>query len=310
MKKILIILATAVLPLIAIAATTSTKEEYLHKYARIAVNEMRRTGIPASITLAQGLLESGAGESVLATEGNNHFGIKCHKNWTGKTMKHDDDTKGECFRVYPSAEASYRDHSDFLRYNDRYKFLFDYKCTDYKSWAYGLKKAGYATDPTYPDKLIKIIETYRLNRYDVGKIEVESPIVLERPRKVVAPNEPECVHFDVCRPVFEKNGVECVFAEEGETYAVIADAYDLFLKEILSFNDLTEQRELRPGDIVYIRAKKDRTVKGLDKYIVAQDGETLYDISQRFGVKLKSLCKLNSLEPDAALVHEQDILLR
>ena len=139
----------------------SPQEIYIDQFASLAVEEMYRTGVPASITLAQGLLESRYGLSELAVKGNNHFGIKCHNNWKGKKMYYDDDRRGECFRKYPSPEQSYRDHSDFLRYRDRYKFLFDYKITDYKAWARGLKKAGYATDPAYPSKLINLIEEYK-----------------------------------------------------------------------------------------------------------------------------------------------------
>ena len=141
-------------------------ETYIEKWAPVAVEEMYRSGVPASITLAQGILESRYGLSELASKGNNHFGIKCHKDWKGRTMAYDDDAKGECFRVYDSAQESFRDHSDFLRYRDRYKFLFEFDTKDYKSWAYGLKKAGYATDPNYPAKLIKYIEDYGLSRYD------------------------------------------------------------------------------------------------------------------------------------------------
>ena len=141
-------------------------EKYVEEWAPTAVREMYRSGVPASITLAQGILESRYGLSPLAADGNNHFGIKCHKDWTGKKQYHDDDEKGECFRVYDDADESFRDHSDFLRYRDRYKFLFEFETTDYKSWANGLKKAGYATDPGYPDKLIKYIEDYKLNEYD------------------------------------------------------------------------------------------------------------------------------------------------
>lgn len=310
MKKTLIVVIAAAVLALSLTAASSVKEEYLQKFAGIAVSEMRRSGVPASITLAQGLLESGAGQGRLAREGNNHFGIKCHKNWTGKTMKHDDDAKNECFRVYDSPEESYRDHSDFLRYNDRYKFLFDYKSTDYKSWAYGLKKAGYATDPAYPEKLINIIEGYNLSRYDVEKVEVESPMELERPRIVSSSYAVEDIRFEISGRVFEKNGVECVFAVEGETFSSIAADFDLFPGEILRFNDLDQSRELHPGDIVYLQRKKDRTVKGLDKYIVDRDGETLYDISQRFGIRLKSLCRRNAMQPNSALVREQDILLR
>lgn len=166
MKVFLRAAAVLVAVLSAVCASAqSAQERYIEKYAATAVSEMYRTGVPASITLAQGLLESRYGQSALAAEGNNHFGIKCH-DWKGKKQYADDETRGECFRKYDSAEESFRDHSDFLRYRDRYKFLFDYKTTDYKSWAYGLKKAGYATDGAYPSKLIKLIEEYDLGRFD------------------------------------------------------------------------------------------------------------------------------------------------
>ncbi|MCM1199044.1 MAG: glucosaminidase domain-containing protein, partial [Clostridium sp.] len=150
---------------VAAAPVKSPQQEYIARYSKIAVEEMYRSGVPASITLAQGLLESGYGRSELAVKGNNHFGIKCH-DWKGPSMRFDDDRKGECFRKYEHAEASFMDHSDFLRYRDRYKFLFDLETTDYRGWAYGLKKAGYATDPQYPQKLIKLIEEYDLSRFD------------------------------------------------------------------------------------------------------------------------------------------------
>ena len=157
------------------AMAQSPIENYVRQWAPTAVREMYRSGVPASITLAQGILESRYGLSPLAANGNNHFGIKCHKDWTGKKQYHDDDEKGECFRVYDDAYESFRDHSDFLRYRDRYKFLFEFPTTDYKSWAYGLKKAGYATDPGYPGKLIKYIEDYKLNEYDLMSLsEAES----------------------------------------------------------------------------------------------------------------------------------------
>ena len=185
MKKVL----TAIALILGIAVSAqrdagTPQERYIARYASIAVNEMYRTGVPASITLAQGIIESGSGRSRLATDGNNHFGIKCHNTWKGKTMLADDDRKNECFRVYDSAEESFRDHSDFLRYQDRYKFLFDLKTTDYKGWAAGLKKAGYATDPSYASKLIQCVEDYDLGRFDrmtvaqalaVGGADAEAP---------------------------------------------------------------------------------------------------------------------------------------
>lgn len=169
MRKTLLLIILS----LTFSAFSAPKEEktpqvrYIDKYSSLAVDEMYRSGVPASITLAQGLLESRYGLSELAVKGNNHFGIKCHNNWQGGKVYHDDDKKGECFRKYDSPEESFRDHSDFLRYRDRYKFLFDLEVNDYKGWAHGLKKAGYATDPAYPSKLIRLIEDYELYRYDV-----------------------------------------------------------------------------------------------------------------------------------------------
>ena len=282
----------------------SPQEIYIEQYASLAVEEMYRSGVPASITLAQGLLESRYGLSELAVEGNNHFGIKCHNNWKGKKMYYDDDRKGECFRKYPSPEQSYRDHSDFLRYRDRYKFLFDYRITDYKAWAHGLKKAGYATDPAYPSKLIKLIEDYRLYDYDTKrKSHARSARKTEALPK--SPNEIEQVealtneqrqdfHFSVARDVYTRNGVPFVRTSEGDTYADIAAANNLFLKELLRFNDLDKEVPLKPGTEVYLKPKKKQAVKGLEKHVV-EDGETMQSISQRYGVRLKNLYKMNEM---------------
>ena len=231
-------------------------------------------------------------------------------------MYHDDDRKGECFRKYPSPEQSYRDHSDFLRYRDRYKFLFDYKITDYKSWAHGLKKAGYATDPAYPSKLIKLIEDYRLYEYDsVKKSHSRSSRKAEELPK--SPNEIEQVealsheqrqdfHFSVSREIYTRNGVPFVRTSEGETYADIAAANNLFLKELLRFNDLDKDIPLMPGTEVYLKPKKKQAVKGLDKHVV-EDGETMQSISQRYGVRLKNLYKMNDMA-DFDVPREGDII--
>jgi len=349
MRKILVLFALVIL---MTASGNTPQEKYIEKYADIAVSEMYRSGVPASITLAQGLLESRYGESELALKSNNHFGIKCHKDWTGKKVYYDDDAKGECFRSYPSVADSYADHSDFLRYKDRYKFLFDYKITDYKAWCYGLKKAGYATDPSYATKLIKVIEDWKLYEYDTKKpeakpavkdkkskkrqkveiydsqddvesmevrdmpdddveVEVElpqSPLKLEEAQKY-EPAKGEFA-FSLSRPTYKKNGVLFVYAQEGESYATIAQDYDLFYKEILKFNDLSHSRPLNPDDVVYIQRKKANTKKGLDMHIV-NSGETLWDISQRYGVRMKNILKLNGLASANTQITEGDrILLR
>jgi hypothetical protein len=312
MKQFLI--ALCLLPaLLCLAAGDDTPQErYVKKYSQMAVQEMIRSGVPASITLAQGMLESGNGLSKLATKGNNHFGIKCHKGWEGKSMRQDDDARNECFRVYPSVADSYKDHSDFLRYRDRYKFLFDLERTDYKGWAYGLKKAGYATDPNYPAKLIKYIEDYNLSRFDVLQKaeEVEVPLSPHRIEAPVVAMSNEEFHFPLTRELFSKNGVPFVYSLEGETYKSIAKYYHLFHREILGFNDLKKDQPLLPGTVVYLSFKKTHTQPGLDKYIVEEDGENFHAICQRFAVKEKSILKLNGWKKAPFLTEGDEIKLR
>lgn len=350
MKKIIFVISV-LFSITAFAKSAPSEKQtpqeiYIEQFATLAVEEMYRSGVPASITLAQGLLESGYGLSELAVKGNNHFGIKCHNNWNGKKMYYDDDRKGECFRVYPSPEQSYRDHSDFLRYRDRYKFLFDYKVTDYKSWANGLKKAGYATDPAYPKKLINLIETYKLYEYDrkpasFAKSDRKSKRNAEKAKtekvkteKVKAgkqtapaaeveqdlpksPNEIEQVealtqqqrqdfHFSMSREVYTRNGVPFVRTVEGETLAGLAASNNLFLREILKFNDLLTDVALAPGTEIYLKPKKKQAVKGLDKHVV-EAGDSMRAISQRYGVRLKNLMKMNGMT-EGDVVRDGDII--
>ena len=313
MKKILTAIALILGFTVSAQREPSTPQErYIARYASIAVNEMYRSGVPASITLAQGILESRSGQSALAAEGNNHFGIKCHNSWKGRTMLVDDDRKNECFRVYDSAEESFRDHSDFLRYRDRYKFLFDFKTTDYKSWAYGLKQAGYATDPSYASKLIQYVEDYNLSRFDrmtVSEALAEGGAAAEAP---AAQDElaGEEYRFSLTRTLYSRNGVPFVYAVEGETYATIAKSNHLLLREILKFNDLTGGGELRAGEVVYLEPKKNKTVRGLDKYIVGEDGETFHGICQRFAVKEKAVRKLNGLPANYQPKEGDELILR
>lgn len=282
---------------------------------------MMRTGVPASITLAQGILESGSGLSTLAVNGKNHFGIKCHKGWTGDTMYMDDDRRGECFRVYNSVEESFRDHSDFLRYRDRYKFLFELERTDYKGWAVGLKKAGYATDPKYATKLIKYIEDYNLSRFDIlttqeeavvpeSPLQIEQPVAAPEVRNGVSVPASEQFHFQLSRLLYSLNDVPFVYSMEGETYASIAKQYHLFKWEILRYNDLKKEQPLLPGSVVYLEAKKKKAPKGLDMYIVSEDGESFHDICQRFAVKEKAILKLNGWIPPVELEEGDEIKLR
>ena len=308
MKRIVAILLVFV---VAIAATDSDFEKYIKKYSSIAVSEMQRTGVPASITLAQGLVESAAGQSTLASKSNNHFGIKCHSDWKGRKTYKDDDKAMECFRVYSNANASFKDHSDFLRYQDRYKFLFDLDPTDYKAWARGLKKAGYATDPKYAEKLIKVIEDYSLYRFDKDTQDLpESPLTIEQPVVVSRAEAREEVRFSLTRNVFEINGIPCVYAVAGDTYASLAAANGLFENEILRFNDRLAPTELIPGEPVFLQAKKNQAARGVPKYIAGPDGASLRDIAQRFGVRLVAICRYNGLPGDCVPLEGDTILLR
>lgn len=317
MKRLVLLFIAA---FFAMSAGQNPRLAYIEKYSSLAVKEMERTGIPASITLAQGMLESSAGQSVLASKGNNHFGIKCHNDWSGKKMHQDDDARGECFRVYPSVEHSYRDHSDFLRGRDRYKDLFELEITDYKGWARGLKKAGYATDPAYATKLINIIEDYNLHRFDGAQPKAErkvkkpkTPKELETPVKVeykeLEQNHHELVKISFGRDVYMQNGVPFIYALEGESYSSIAEANGLFLKELLRFNDLEQEQPLTPGNVVYLGLKKGKAVKGANRYVVDRDGETLYGISQRFGIRLKALRRHNPLLQNRQLEEGDTVML-
>lgn len=313
MKKSAALIIAFLAVLFAGASGDSPQERYIAKFSGIAVSEMKRTGIPASITLAQGMLESRYGLSTMATEGHNHFGIKCHSTWKGKRMYYDDDAPQECFRVYPDDAQSYRDHSDFLRYWDRYKPLFELAPTDYKGWAHGLKKAGYATDPQYASKLIKIIEDYGLYRFDTGSAGEalavpQTPLAIEKQtqRQLSAG---EHYSYSLSRPVYTRNGVRFVYARQGESYASIAEAFNLFHKEILRFNDLPADQPLEEGTVVYLQRKKKTAASGMEMYVFSE-GENLRDVCQRFAVREKSIVKLNQL-PAGFVPGEGDrILLR
>lgn len=312
---------------LAISGDKSPQEKYIERYSAIAVSEMERTGVPACITLAQGLLESGAGTSSLARKSNNHFGIKCH-GWTGRSVKHTDDAPNECFRAYDSPEESFRDHSDFLRYYDRYKFLFSYDPDDYKAWSYGLKKAGYASSPTYPQALIDYIEKYDLLRFNHSAVTEEiplPPLQMEEAEEVICP-EPgkkdpsapdEIVTIALSRCIYKKNGVRFVYALFGDSFKSIAGDMNIPASSLMRFNDVpreswstAREESLAPGSMVYIENKKVRTERGLEKYIVGEDGESLRDICQRFGVRMKSVIERNGLTEDYRPEEGDTILLR
>lgn len=298
--RLLVLAAAVLLGFCPVSAQKLTRSQYIERYADIAVREMIATGIPASITLAQGCLESGNGNSRLATQANNHFGIKCH-GWKGKSIKHTDDAPNECFRSYATAEESFRDHSDFLRYRDRYAFLFDLEPTDYKGWAYGLQKAGYATAQTYAASLIRIIEESELYRYDQL-----DPVA----RETLPPTPTEAEFSTVFKPlpgqklytvsllheIRTTNGVPYIIAGQGDTYAQLAREYNLFKSEILRFNDSKRNQPLHAGEIVYLAAKKKESARHLDKHVV-EEGETMRGLAQRYAVKMKKLYQYNAMRP-------------
>ncbi len=259
-------------------------DQYIDKYNSLAVEEMYRSKIPASITLAQGILESGNGNSRIAQEANNHFGIKCKTTWTGKTIYEDDDAPQECFRKYDAAIDSYRDHSDFLKKNVRYAFLFDLEPTDYKSWAHGLKRAGYATNPQYAELLITFIERHKLNRFDEVKIGEEENLELkEKKAEVVKSYGKE----------FENNGVPGIIAKPNQSFAQIAIDYDIKVYHIYRYNDLTKDAVCKAGDTIYLKSKK---AKSDILTHTVQAGQTLYWISQRYAVKLDKLLGRNLMK--------------
>lgn len=264
--------------------------EYIRKYAPIAVEQMKKYKIPASITLAQGLLESGAGRSELARRSNNHFGIKCHNTWRGRKVYYDDDARGECFRAYRKVEDSYEDHSKFLTSGARYAFLFKLKQTDYKGWARGLKKAGYATDRSYANRLITIIEDYDLYKYDtkgMSKREARrwEKLIKKKPW-LVNPHE-----------VYIANGLAYVVAREGDDFRLLGGEFDISWKKLVKYNDLHKDYTLEPGDIIYLKKKNKKAMKPYKEYVV-KDGDSMHSISQKYGIRLKNLYKMNGKDGD------------
>ncbi len=254
-------------------------EDYIKEYREVAVEEMRRYHIPASITLAQGLLESGAGQGTLARKSNNHFGIKCGGDWRGKTVKHDDDARNECFRVYKNAKESYRDHSKFLAGRSRYAALFKLNITDYKGWAHGLKKAGYATNPRYAYQLIDIIERYDLYKYDKkGGLKW----MKENPN----PHQP-----------YLANGLVYVIARDGDTWKNLSKELDISQRKLRKYNDLYKGYELQDGDIIYLEKKNRKAQKGYIVHVL-RAGESMYSVSQKYGIRLKRLYKMNKMRPE------------
>ena len=261
-----------------------TPEEYIEAYKEDAVKEMYLHKVPACITLAQGMLESGNGNSPLAKNANNHFGIKCHKEWGGETYIMDDDSAGECFRKYNDVLESYSDHSMFLFSRSRYAPLFELNINDYKGWCYGLKAAGYATDPKYPQRLIELIEKYHLQDLNV----------MENTPKQDLPSR-HVINGDLSiREVYRFNHIKFVIAKENDSFYKIANDFNLELDQILEYNDLSKDDKLSYGQKIYIEKKRRRALEPIH---VVQKNETLRSIAQLHGIRLSSICKKNHLKP-------------
>ncbi len=305
-----------------------TPADYIMTYREAAVTEMKHYRIPASITLAQGMLESDNGNSTLARKANNHFGIKCKSDWKGETYLHDDDEKAECFRKYPSVWESYRDHSLFLTSRKHYAPCFALEITDYQGWAKALKAAGYATNPAYAELLIRIIEDYKLYIYDTEEGQasailpndtVATQLPAEQKRDtvknihhLVLPESKVDDFQDVVpgehdRRVGETNGVRYITARPNDSYEKIASDFHLEVRELLRFNDLKDNAGLIPGQIVYVEEKQD---KGPLDYHVVAEGETMYTISQKYAIRLKSLYSKNLMKQGTEAVTGQRLYLR
>ena len=308
MKTVCKILLLLILSTLTLTLFAQSRKDFIRKYKHIAIKEMERTGIPASIKLAQGILESGCGGSPLSTEANNHFGIKCH-DWIGPGFHMDDDEADECFRKYKNPEQSWIDHSEFLLSRPRYASLFKLEATDYKGWARGLKAAGYATNPKYADMLIKIIEEEELYQYDHR---VKHPTAGEQIRvsaieKASDPN-PVTTTINYRKREEMRNGIICIEIKEGDSLEGIARYYNIKLKKLQAFND-KQDSNLQIGQYIYLKKKKSRAAKGYEFHRV-KNGDTLYLISQMYGVRLKSLVKYNYINSNTPLVEGEKIYLR
>lgn len=305
-------LAVVLAPAFAQAGSgDQSPEQYIAQWKDVAVKKMKEHGIPASITLAQGLLESRSGNSILAVQGNNHFGIKCTPDWTGGKIFHDDDKKNDCFRKYRNADQSFEDHSKFLE-RPRYASLFELKPTDYKGWAHGLKRCGYATDPNYPQKLINLIERYKLDNLDRG-VDVSYASKDAKPAAKPAPGrtarESNEITIGNARPVEVFEGrIKFVKARKGETLRDIAAEIQQMPGLVAGWNDMAKDSRLEEGQIVFIQPKRNKSKD--HESCIAQEGETLWDISQRYGVKLKKLAQYNAMDAKDPVQPGQKVWLK
>jgi hypothetical protein len=279
-----------------------TREEYIRTFSDLAMKEMVRVGIPASITLAQACLESDNGNSRLAVKANNHFGIKCHE-WTGKKIYHNDDSRHECFRSYSSPYESYMDHSQFLTSSSRYAALFELKPQDYRGWAKGLKQLGYATASNYASLLIRIIEENELYRYDLLVLEGGMGTGTDTSALVADHG------YHATREVLVNNRIEYILVQPGDTPESLRNEMDLYQNELYRYNNLYKGIRLEPGQIIYLQPKRRKAARGNEIHVV-KEGQTMYDISQIYGVKLKQLYRMNLMTVGSQPEEGTEIYLR
>ncbi len=326
MKKIILFSAILSLSFNGNAQDRLTPDQYIEMWKVTAIEQMNEHDIPASITLAQGILESGSGNSTLAKTANNHFGIKCHTTWSGKTFYQDDDAKDECFRSYDHAKHSYEDHSLFLTTRDRYSSLFSLSLTDYKSWARGLKSAGYATNPQYADLLIGLIEKYNLAQYDLMP---NLPMEVEREAQVAdltvtatktelpaanATNDKDEMQMDLNVTAHHvqqnKNKTRYIIVKEEDTFYRISKEFGVTMAQLYHYNELGRRDVLKVGEIIYLEPKRNRAAKGSNVYICTHE-MSLREVAQVEGIKLKNLLKFNFSEsPDQKLPKGTKVILR
>lgn len=294
-KKTLLTALASLLVLTALAGgpvrRNTVFQQYIDQYKGVAIEEMQKYGIPASITLAQGLLESGAGRSELSVKGNNHFGIKCH-GWTGRKTYHDDDEQGECFRAYNTVYESYEDHSFLLKNSPRYSSLFSLSMSDYRGWAHGLKRCGYATSPTYAQQLIGIIELYKLQQYD--KSTKYDHFMAIRSQKDASEAQGGLLH-----PIHIYNKNYYVKVRRGDTFRSLGRELGLSYRKLARYNERGKDDKLQEGETIYLKKKQTRAVKAYkNRPHTVKAGESMYSIAQYYGIRLKSLYKKNGLSPD------------
>lgn len=299
--------------------------DYITRFRDIAINEMKRTGVPASIKLAQGIHESMAGQSDLVSRSNNHFGIKCKSNWKGESVSHTDDAPDECFRKYADPEESYKDHSDFLRSNQRYAFLFNLDPADYEAWAKGLKKAGYATNPRYPQLIIKLIDDYNLQHFSLiamGRIadDKQQWVVMDEESKNQSVLTTPVLHKEKNRvqqvnsinqypsDVFKINSTRVIFARKGTSFLSIAQQHNISLSKLFEYNDGMKEMSIVPIDqLIFLQRKKK---SGLQEHHIVITGETTFDIAQQHGIRLENLLAFNHLKEGMIPAPGERIYLR